>query len=95
MTDYTRAVYDYLRTLGDVGEVVPTAIHPYLMAKFDLTPEQAHRVRAQAMLNLKTRGMVKRLNTRGRHVEILTEYYPDPWKDPDGKFVDDAIKPVR
>jgi hypothetical protein len=31
MTDYTRAVYDYLRTLGDVGEVVPTAIHPYLM----------------------------------------------------------------
>lgn len=74
MTDYTRAVYDYLRTLGDVGEVVPTAIHPYLMKTFDLTPEEARRVRAQAMLDLKTRGMAERLNTRGRYVKILADY---------------------
>lgn len=26
MTDYTRAFYEYLRTLGDVGGEVPTAI---------------------------------------------------------------------
>lgn len=41
MTDYTRAVYDDLRTLGDVGDEVPRAIHPYLMEKFVLRPEEA------------------------------------------------------
>jgi hypothetical protein len=94
MTDYTRAVYDYLRNLGEVGDEVPTAIHPYLMKKFDLTPEEAHRARAQAMRDLKARGMVERLNTRGPYVRILTDYYPDPWRDPDGKFVESGLEPV-
>jgi len=95
MTDYTRAVYDYLRTLGDVGEKVPTAIHPHLMKKFDLTPEEARRVRAQVMRDLKAGGMAERLNIRGPYVKILAEYYPDPWQEPDGKFVDVAgLKPV-
>jgi hypothetical protein len=94
MTDYTRAVYDYLRTLGRVHEVVPTAIHPFLIKKFDLTPAEARRVRAQVMRDLKARGMAERLNTRGRYVEILAEYYPDPWRDPDGKFVEDGLRRV-
>ena len=94
MTDYTRAVYDYLRTLGDVGDEVPTAIHPHLMKKFDLTPEEAQSIRARAMRDLAARGMVERLNTRGPYVKILAEYYPDPWGDPDGKFVDDGLRPV-
>ncbi len=38
--------------------------------------------------------MAERLNTRSPHVKILTEYYPDPWKDPDGKFIDDGLKRV-
>jgi hypothetical protein len=58
MSDYTRAVYDYLRSLGEVGDEVRTAIHPYLTKKFDLTPEEAHRAWAQAMRDLTTRGMV-------------------------------------
>ncbi|RHW22779.1 hypothetical protein D0Z08_31205 [Nocardioides immobilis] len=94
MTDYTRAVYNYLRTLGDVGDEVRTAIHPYLMTKFDLTSEEAHSARAQAMRDLKSRGMVERLNTRGPYVKILTEFYPDPWKDPDGKYVESGLESV-
>lgn len=74
MSDHTRAVYDYLRTLGDVGDEVPTAIHPHLMKRFDLAPEEAQRVRAQAMRDLQARGLVERLNTRGRYVKILGEY---------------------
>jgi hypothetical protein len=38
--------------------------------------------------------MAERLNTRGRYVEILAEYYPDPWRDPDGKFVEDGLRRV-
>lgn len=94
MSDYTRAVYDYLRTLGDVGDEVRTEIHPYLMKKFDLTPEEAQKARAQAMRDLKARGMVERLNTRGCYVRILTDFYPDPWADPAGKFVESGLKPV-
>lgn len=94
MTDYTAAVYDYLRTLGDVGDEVPTAIHPHLVNKFNLTPEEAHRIRAQAMRDLTARGVVDRLNVRGPYIRILTEYYPDPWRDRDGKFVDDGLRPA-
>ncbi len=94
MPDYTRAVYDYLRTLGNVGDEVPTAIHPHLMEKFDLMPEEAQRARAVAMRDLTARGMVERLNTRGPYVKILAEYYPDPWRDPDGKFVNSGLRPV-
>ena len=38
--------------------------------------------------------MVERINTRG-NVRILTEYYPDPYKDPDGKFVDSDLRAVE
>jgi len=27
-------------------------------------------------------------------LKILTEYYPDPWHDRDGKFVDSGLKPA-
>lgn len=38
--------------------------------------------------------MAERLNTRGRYVKILTEYYPDAWIDRDGKFLEDDLKPA-
>jgi hypothetical protein len=38
--------------------------------------------------------MVERINTRG-NLRILTEYYPDPDKDPDGKFVDSGLMAVE
>lgn len=53
MTDYTQAVYDYMRTLGEVGDEVPTAIHPHLMKMFDLTPQEAHEVRVRVMRELR------------------------------------------
>ncbi len=95
MTDYTRAVYDYLRTLGHVGgPEFKTDIHPWLMQEFGLGAEEAHAVRAHVMTALKDRGMIERINTRG-NLRILTEYYPDPWDGPDGKFVDSGLEPVE
>lgn len=38
MPDYPQAVYDYLHTLGNVGDEVRTAIWPYLAEKYGLTP---------------------------------------------------------
>ena len=35
-------VYDYIHTLGDVGDEVRTEIWPYLSKKSDLTPAEAH-----------------------------------------------------
>jgi hypothetical protein len=92
MDDYPRAVYEYLRTLGDIGDVVPTAIHPYLMKTFDLAPLEARKARAKAMADLQSRHVVERLNTRGCYVKILAEYYPDPWMSPQGKFVEHELK---
>lgn len=95
MTDYTRAVYNHLRTLGDVGgPEFKTDIHPWLMQKFDLGAAEAQSVRAKVMRQLRERGMVERINTRG-NLRILTEYYPDPYGDPDGKFVDSGLRPVE
>lgn len=94
MTDYTRAVYEHLRTLGEVGgPEFKTDIHPWLMKKYDLSSEEAHAVRERVMHELKQRGMVERVNTRG-NLRILTDWYPEPWKDPDGKFVDSGLEPV-
>lgn len=95
MSDYTRAVYNHLRTLGDVGgPEFKTDIHPWLMHKFDLGADEAHSVRSRAMHELKERGMVERINTRG-NLRILTEHYPAPYNDPDGKLVDSGLRPVE
>jgi hypothetical protein len=69
--DLTRAVYDYIHTLGNVGDEVRTAILPYLMRNFDLTDAVAARARRTAMRELTERGSIKRLNTRGPYVRIL------------------------
>lgn len=66
MPDYTRAVYDHLRTLGEVGgPEFKTDIHPWLMHKYDLSADEAHAARERVMQELKERGMVERVNTRG------------------------------
>lgn len=71
MTDYAQVVYDYIHTLGDVGDEVRTQIWPYLSKKFDLTPAEATRARRHAMRQLTNRGLIERLNTRGPYVRIL------------------------
>ena len=71
MTDYVQVVYDYIHTLGDVGDEVRTEIWPHLSKKFDLTPAEATRARRRAMRELTNRGLVERLNTRGPYVRIL------------------------
>jgi hypothetical protein len=71
MRDYTRAVFDYIHTLGDVGDEVRTAIHPYLMKEYGLTSSQAQQARATAMKELTARGVVERIHVRGPYVRIL------------------------
>ena len=47
MTDYARAVYDHLRTPGDVGgPEFKTDIHPWLTHKFDLGADEARTLSA-------------------------------------------------
>jgi len=69
--DYTSAVYEYLRTLGDPGDEVMTAIRPWLEKTYDLGYPDAARIRRIAMNELSAQGKVERLNTRGRYVRIL------------------------
>jgi hypothetical protein len=63
-------VYDYIHTLGNVGDEVRTEIWAYLSKKFDLTPAEATRARRQAMRELTDRGLIERLNTRGPYARI-------------------------
>ncbi len=71
MHEYTKAVYDYIHTLGEVGDEVPTAIWPYLASRYDLTPTETRRARRSAMDELSRLGLVERINVRGRYVRIL------------------------
>lgn len=70
MTDYTEAVYGYLRTLGGPGEEVQTAIRPWLEETYGLTNAEALAVRRRAMVNLARDGRAERLNVRSRYVRI-------------------------
>ena len=70
-TDYTAAVYDYLRTLGDPGDEVMTSIRPWLEKTYGLDYPDAARIRRIAMTELTSAGRIERLNTRGRYVRIL------------------------
>lgn len=69
--DYTAAVYDHLRSLGDPGDEVMTSIRPWLEKTYGLGYPDAARVRSVAMAELTAQGKIKRLNTRGRYVRIL------------------------
>ena len=69
--DYTAAVYDYLRTLGDPGDEVMTSIRPWLEKTYGLGYPDEARIRRTAMHELTAQGKVERLNTRGRYVRIL------------------------
>ncbi len=69
--DYTAIVYDYLRTLGNPGDEVMTAIRPWLEREYGLSYTEAAQARAIAMKELKAQGKVERLNTRSRYVRIL------------------------
>lgn len=69
--DYTAAVYDYLRSLGDPGDEVMTSIRPWLEKTYGLGYPDAARIRRIAMTEVAARGKIERLNTRGGHVRIL------------------------
>jgi hypothetical protein len=56
MTDYAQVVYEYIHTLGNVGDEVRTEIWLYLSKKFELTPAEATRARRRAMQELTNRG---------------------------------------
>ena len=71
-TDYTAAVYGYLRSLGNPGDEVMTSIRPWLEKTYGLGYPDAARIRGVAMAELTAQGKIKRLNTRGRYVRILT-----------------------
>ncbi len=71
MSDYTQEVYDYVSSLGKVGDVVKTAIHPWLMETYGLNRAEARAARGHAMKELKRRGLVERINVRSRALRIL------------------------
>jgi hypothetical protein len=63
--------YDYLRTLGEPGDEVKTAIRPWLEKTYGLSYAQAAKARSLAMKKLKMRCLAERFNTRGAYVRIL------------------------
>ena len=69
--DYIQAIYEHILELGAPGDVVRTGIFPWLQAQHGLSGTDAARIRRQAMKELKRRGLVERLNTRGPNVRIL------------------------
>jgi hypothetical protein len=71
MRDWTEIVYDYLRTLGNPGDEVQTAIRPWLEKEYGLTNSQAQAARRIAMNELQRQGRAERLNIRSRYVRIL------------------------
>lgn len=69
--DYIQAIYDHIRESGAPDDVVRTDIFPWLQARYGLSRTDAARIRRQAMKELKRRGLVERINTRGPNVQIL------------------------
>lgn len=69
--DYTEIVYAYLRSLGEPGDEVMTAIRPWLEGEYGLSYAEARRARSLAMKELRAQGRAERLNTRSRYVRIL------------------------
>jgi hypothetical protein len=68
----TEAVYRRIRDFGDVGDVVPTDISPWLQRHFGMPPHKAKQVRDRAMRELKADGRIYRINVRGTYVRILS-----------------------
>ena len=69
--DYTRQIYDHLRTLGEPGDEVLSRIKPWLKATYGLSEREAVQIRKVAMADLTSRGLIERLNVRGPYVRIL------------------------
>jgi len=67
--DIVAAVLGYIRTLGEPGEEVRTAIKPWLMQTFGMDDAEAQRWRRRAMRELA--GKIERINVRGPYVRIL------------------------
>ena len=64
------AVYQYIRTLGNPGDVVKTSIWRFLVTEFGMTGPAAKRARGIATKQLTADGFVRRQNVRG-NLEIL------------------------
>lgn len=63
--DAAQAVYEYVHTLGSVGDVVKTAIYPHLMSRFGFDATEARKWRDSASRQLKAEGYIQRENVRG------------------------------
>jgi hypothetical protein len=74
MTDFSAVIYDKLREnaeLRDGQQMSRVQIRPWLSDTYGFTREEARRIRNAAMADLKMRGKIRRVNTRGPWVEIL------------------------
>jgi hypothetical protein len=70
--DYAAVIYDeHIRSRGGPGDLVPTSVHHFLMARFDMDGPTARKVRDRSVRELKARGLIERVNTRGPYVRIL------------------------
>jgi hypothetical protein len=71
--ELARAVYDYYRTIGDVGDAIRTDLHPWLMATYGVDVAGASRLRRIAKAELEHRRLVRR-EAQGHKLEILAEW---------------------
>lgn len=69
-TGIVQAVRGHIMSLGWHGDIVRTAIHPFLRSTFGMSDAEAQHWRRVAMHQLTNDGLVRRVNVRG-NLEIL------------------------
>lgn len=70
-SEYTMAVYEYLRTLGEPGETVFTDVAKFLQDEFDIPDEKLISTRTKVSHELRDLGLAERPKTRTRYMTIL------------------------
>jgi hypothetical protein len=74
VTDFSAVVYEKLREnveLREGRQLSRVQIRPWLSTTYGFSVRDGRRVRDAAMADLKRRGKIRRVNTRGPWVEIL------------------------
>lgn len=70
-TDYTMAVYGYLRRLGQPGETVLANVEKFLQDEFDIPDHQLIATRTRISHDLQERGLIYKEKKRSRYVTLL------------------------